>query len=333
MDIRAADSIAISVALCTFNGERYLREQLDSLVRQTVLPSELVVGDDLSTDKTMAILQAFQAEAPFPVRISQNDRKLGVTQNFCATLNRCNGDSVALCDQDDVWLPAKLETIRGHFTREPQVEAVFTDATIIDSTGKHVGDRLSDTLKYDAARVHSRIRENMILKDLCRRNICTGATMLLRRDLLSVVLPFPDIPESFMIHDQWIAIVAAARGSLRYLDHPLIEYRRHSSQQIGARAERLRLRDRTSPSYAERRNEFSAMAAQLKKTLQTLKSRVGCQQTLSGIQSLIDYYEWRSALPLSGLKRLIPVAEALVSGTYHRNSDTPLLSLISDLVL
>ena len=101
----------ISIAMATYNGEKYIKEQLQSLSNQTSLPFELVVGDDGSTDATLDILKEFCAHAPFPVRIHQNQANLGFARNFLDTARRCKGDWIAFCDQDDVWLPDKLATV------------------------------------------------------------------------------------------------------------------------------------------------------------------------------------------------------------------------------
>ncbi|MFL5505263.1 MAG: glycosyltransferase, partial [Gemmatimonadales bacterium] len=109
----------VSVVLCTYNGARYLPEQLDSLARQSLPPTELVVRDDDSTDETASLVAAFAERAPFPVRWTCNAERLGPTRNFGAAIADATGEFVALCDQDDVWLPEKLERVVGALMREP----------------------------------------------------------------------------------------------------------------------------------------------------------------------------------------------------------------------
>jgi len=101
----------LSVAMCTYNGEQYLQEQLDSIIAQTRLPNEVVVCDDGSTDATLQILDEFQETAPFPVRIYRNGTRLGPTKNFEKAIKLCSGNVIALSDQDDVWMPHKLERL------------------------------------------------------------------------------------------------------------------------------------------------------------------------------------------------------------------------------
>lgn len=103
--------LILSVAMCTYNGEEYLWEQLLSIAEQTRLPDELIVCDDSSTDTTLQILNEFQKMAPFSVRIYCNEAKLGPSKNFEKAITLCSGDVIALSDQDDVWLPRKLERL------------------------------------------------------------------------------------------------------------------------------------------------------------------------------------------------------------------------------
>jgi glycosyltransferase involved in cell wall biosynthesis len=123
---------ATSVAMATYNGERFLQEQLDSLAGQTLLPFELIACDDGSTDGTVEILRRFATNAPFTVRIYQNETRLGPGFNFLSALDRCAGDLVALCDQDDVWKESKLRVCAGVMS-DPNVALVSHSATVISS--------------------------------------------------------------------------------------------------------------------------------------------------------------------------------------------------------
>jgi len=130
----------ISVAMATYNGERFLREQLDSLARQTLPPSELVIGDDGSTDNTLEIIGGFARTAPFPIRVYRNEVNLGFTLNFLQTAARCSGELIAFCDQDDIWLPNKLERCVGVF-RDRDIVLMIHSAEVIDETGAKLGKR------------------------------------------------------------------------------------------------------------------------------------------------------------------------------------------------
>src|ERR1700761_5047601 len=131
----------ISVALCTYNGGRFLPEQLASIQQQSVPPFELVVCDDRSTDDTVPTLRQFAAAAPFPVRIFCNEQNLGFIANFQRAIELCRGDLIALSDQDDVWYPKRLERTQGAFAAHPQVGLLFSDADIIDDRDSLTGNR------------------------------------------------------------------------------------------------------------------------------------------------------------------------------------------------
>ena len=127
--------LAISVAMATFNGERFLREQLDSIAGQSLLPSELVVTDDSSSPGTLDIVREFRSQVSFPVRIHKNESRLGYRANFFKAFSLCTGDVIALCDQDDVWMPNKLERLSSAFSDDDVLLAIH-NVTLVDSNLK-----------------------------------------------------------------------------------------------------------------------------------------------------------------------------------------------------
>ena len=141
-DVRQTGISTISVALCTYNGARYLQQQLESIAGQTRRPDEVVVCDDGSGDSTMEFVRSFAKTATFHVRVYQNDRVLGVTKNFDQAIGYCTGDMIALSDQDDVWHPQKLVRMEQAFAASPRVGAVFWDAEVVDSELRPLGHRL-----------------------------------------------------------------------------------------------------------------------------------------------------------------------------------------------
>ena len=127
----------ISIAMATYNGAKFIREQLDSLAAQTVLPCELVVTDDGSTDKTLDIIADFLVRAPFPVHIHRNAQRLNYRANFMQCANRCSGDLIAFCDQDDIWDQDKLATLVDHFDNAAE-DLIFHDFRVVDANGNPV---------------------------------------------------------------------------------------------------------------------------------------------------------------------------------------------------
>lgn len=218
----------LSVALCTFNGGRFLPVQLASLAAQTRPPDELVACDDASTDGTADCLRSF-APGRFPVRVVANPTRLGTAANFTRAFGLCTGDVILSCDQDDYWLPKKLARIEAAFA-DPRVGLVFSDAWLLDGTA-------------DVSRPHRTAWQSLPFTSTARRqfvagggprvllryNVVTGAAMAFRADLRAVILPIPDE----WVPDAWVAFLAAAVADVKLLPEPSIAYRGHAGQQVG----------------------------------------------------------------------------------------------------
>ena len=218
----------ISVAMCTYNGARYLGEQLESLVTQQRLPDELVVCDDGSSDGTIEILEQFVTKAPFPVRLSRNAHNLGYSRNFAQTMGLCDGEVIALSDQDDVWYPEKLKRMESIFEQYPDVEGAFSDGDIIDDNSRPVGRTLWQSFLF-GRNDQRRFRTGHALDALLRRNMGTDMAFAVRRSAFDLL---PSIPTSW-VHDGWLAILLAIRSGLYACPEPLVGYRVHRDQQIG----------------------------------------------------------------------------------------------------
>ncbi len=255
-------SMKISVAMCTYNGARFLEAQLKSIGAQTLTPSEIVICDDGSTDSTEDIVQAFAESFPFPVRFVRNERNLGSTKNFEKAMQLCAGDIIALCDQDDVWASNKLEAMGAVLEHEPDVAGVFSDATLIDQDGALTGGTLWRSIRF-SGREQRRFERDPVLF-LVRGSVVTGATLVLRSHFLKDILPIP--PE--WVHDGWIAFVLASLAKLKMVPEPLISYRLHASQQLGIQrttrraALGTRKKERVA-FYHARARELSLMADKL----------------------------------------------------------------------
>ena len=226
---------SVSIALCTCNGEDYLGDQLASFVSQTVLPDELIACDDASTDSTVDILDRFSKEAPFAVKIHRNQQRLGPTKNFERAISLCSGDFIFLSDQDDVWLPQKVNTLLEALRSNQGADYVFSDALIVDETLRSLGYTMWESIGF-ARRERRRFKMVRQFDVLLKHNVVTGATMAFRAELKTTVLPMPD--ES--IHDEWVALVASAAGLQGVLiEEPLIKYRQHPRQLLGGRKTRV----------------------------------------------------------------------------------------------
>ena len=221
---------SISVALCTYNGARFLEAQLDSFLAQTRLPDEVVACDDASTDDTVAILERFKNRAPFPVTVVRGEGRLGSTKNFEKAIGLCTGDLIATSDQDDVWVPEKLALSEAAFDGEPGCGLIFTNADVVDEELHPIGHTMWDATQVGVG-VRRRVRRGRAFEVLLRQWLVTGATMMFRSEYRPFILP---IPESW-IHDGWIAFILGALAPVGSVEQPTIKYRQHSSQQIGGK--------------------------------------------------------------------------------------------------
>ena len=215
----------ISIAMGTFNGERFLPEQLDSILAQSRLPDELVVCDDRSSDRTSEILAGFAESAPFAVRIHRNESRLGWFDNFLRASSRCGGDLIAFCDQDDVWLPEKLARCEAILAAGDRPSLVMHAARVVDENLNPTGT------------LHPNIRQGQRLRP---RDYPTfvggpGFAMCFERRLLDY-LRTPPLPAETSLeygHDTLLVLLAGAEDGLFLLEEPLALYRRHGRNVSG----------------------------------------------------------------------------------------------------
>ena len=313
-------TVNVSVALCTYNGAAYLEEQLLSILGQSLRPDEIVVSDDGSTDETLAVLgrvvEAWRAEDAahvVEIMVLRNATALGVTANFEQALSACSGDLIALSDQDDIWWAERLERMVAEFTRRPELQMLHADARLVDAAGEPLGFTLLQTLGVsdaDRAAVHAGNAINAYL----HRNIVTGATMMMRRELVEQSRPFP----AAWVHDEWMAMVAAATGLVDLLEGPLTDYRQHGGNQIGvtnldASSKLGRLR---TPRTA-RNARLLARAAALQQRASGFEPAASAS-VLALVDAKLAHETRRSSLPAARLLRVGPIVRGWRAGDYSR---------------
>lgn len=206
---------------------------MDSLAGQIRPADELIVCDDGSTDETLAILEAFAQTARFPVKIQCNPKRLGPAKNFEQAISLCGGDLIALCDQDDIWREDKLQILERVLVENPDAGYAFSDASVIDETGKHTHSSLWEQVSFDGEQRGAFCRGPADqIRVLFKGNVVTGATMALRASLKARVLPVPE----FWVHDEWIALSSSVHGARGVpVAEPLISYRLHRGQAMALR--------------------------------------------------------------------------------------------------
>ncbi len=211
----------ISIALCTYNGERFLEKQLASLAKQTRLPDEVIVCDDGSKDRTLEILETWKKNVSFNVQIFKNEKNLNCSKNFEKSLSLCSGDVVFLCDQDDVWLPEKIERMTHCLQENPTVGVVYCSAEIIDVSGERTGISRQVISQCDIARAYQYFISPITSKHLNPPGCCCA----IRGSVLKQILPFHfQFP-----HDAYIYLTAAALAEMVTLSDVLVLYRYHEN--------------------------------------------------------------------------------------------------------
>ena len=207
----------ISIAMATYNGARFIHEQLESFAAQTLLPDELVITDDGSTDSTLEIAESFARSAPFAVRIHRNPARLGFSRNFETAIARCEGDLIFLSDQDDVWLADKLAAVREVFDADPGIMAVLNGQIIADSALSHRGVTML---------------ENARAFGMGPDRLVSGCATALRRSWARVLLPMPAEADDFfeggfLAYDRWINELSVLLGVRAFVERPLQYFRRY----------------------------------------------------------------------------------------------------------
>lgn len=221
----------ISIALCTYNGVDFIEEQLQSIIKQTVLPYEVVICDDGSTDGTIQVIEEFIATSPVSIKLYKNHVTLGVVKNFEQAIGYCSGDYIALSDQDDVWIEEKLEiSIKKlmEIERGRNVPVlVHTDLVVVDENLNVIAPSL---MRYQG--IHHEDVSEQAKRVLLFQNFVTGCTILFNRNLKEKVIPFP---QDIVMHDWWLALASSFWGIIGYINQPTVLYRQHANNQVGAK--------------------------------------------------------------------------------------------------
>ena len=311
----------ISVAMCTYNGADFLPAQLESILAQSRKPDQIVVCDDGSTDETRAVLQKFEKQSPDLILLRFNKKNLGSIKNFEQAIGLCNGEVIALSDQDDVWRPDKLQLVEQAFKKQ-STALVFSDAELVDENLKPLNRRMWNEVGFDEHK-KKLLRSGRALEVLVTGWTVTGATMAFRTGFKNICLPVPD--GIAMIHDGWIALTIAAVADVVALDEPLIHYRQHNRQQIGApehveKGPEPRGLEKFETAF-KRRNS----SADLYKILETLEQRLVAFTGFYDTQKALDFvgkYSFhlnvRAGLSQRGrLSRVPSILRELLSLRYH----------------
>lgn len=213
----------ISIALCTYNGEKYIREQIESLIKQTRRPDEIIVSDDNSNDSTVKIIKDTLNNIDIDLVVNINNPGLGVFKNFEKAISLCTGDIIFTCDQDDIWKKDKLEKMINAFDNETL--AVYCNAAVVINDEKHylyplwepkdINDKENGTSSFNTL--------------VYRGGSIAGCCMAFKKELYEKIKPFPDK----VYHDDWLITCAVILGKVKAMNEELIYYRQHGDNVCG----------------------------------------------------------------------------------------------------
>lgn len=244
----------VSIAIATYNGAKYLEEQLESILHQTYDSIEIIICDDQSSDNTISIIKRYQNN-DIRIKLFINDKNLGYVKNFEKAISLCTGTYIALSDQDDIWSLNKIEVLLKNIGCN---FLIHSDVSLIDEKGEVI----AKTWKNE-------IKTHKVFEDFLFSNVVTGCTSMFKNELLKDLLPFP---EALAYHDWYLAIHAARHKKIVYLNKSLVQYRQHTTQDTGA----------TQPNY------FSLLIVDLFRRLlgDEILRMVGIKKQLKNLEAM-----------------------------------------------
>ncbi len=215
----------VDVLMATYNGEKYLKEQIDSILNQTYQNIHLIISDDCSTDRTRDILKEYEENEKITVFYQENNQ--GYVKNFEFLLNQVTSELYMFADQDDFWLPEKIEKSVEKLQKE-NLDLVFGDLEVVDENLKTLYPSFSKLMLLDR-----KIKRELNTDKLqYLYNCMTGCTILSKKKFLDKILPLPT-NSKYVIHDYWLGLVVSLNGKVGYLETPYIKYRQHGNNQVG----------------------------------------------------------------------------------------------------
>lgn len=217
----------VDILLATYNGARFLKEQLDSILNQTHTEFRLIISDDKSTDKTRAIIEEYAAKDS---RIEYHFQKknLGVIKNFEFLLKKVESDYFMFSDQDDIWKENKIELSLAKL-KEDDADLVYSDLEVVDRDLKTIYKSY-----WKLKGLENKVKKYNNFEALYLNNFITGCTMLSKKKFIDLILPLPT-KSKYVLHDYWVSLIVSQHGVLTYVKEPLIKYRQHKDNKIGSR--------------------------------------------------------------------------------------------------
>ena len=216
----------VDILLATYNGEEYLREQIDSILNQTHTEFRLLISDDGSKDSTRKILEEYKNKDS-RVEVFMQEKNLGVVKNFEVLLGKVEAKYYMFSDQDDIWKENKIEKSLKKI--EEGFDLVYSDLEVVD---ENLNVTYSSYWKLKG--IYNKIKKYNNFEALYLNNFVTGCTLISRKELINTFMPLPNTSK-FVLHDYWISLIISQNGKIAYIEEPLIKYRQHKNNKVGSK--------------------------------------------------------------------------------------------------
>ncbi len=260
----------VSIVMSTYNGEKYIKEQIDSILGSTYQDINLYISDDCSSDHTMEIINSYQKEDPSRIYVHRNERNMGYTLNFLSAVTKADSDYVMLCDQDDVWKKDKIELTLMEMKRLEARHgnavpiAVFTDAQVVDEKLETLHPSFFQSGNLNPLKTD--------LPHILMENKLIGCTVMINQALRDILAQRP-LPRHARYHDWWIALIAAALGEISFLPKATLLYRQHGNNVVGDQSFLAYVKKR-AVALPKQRGTITALQKQAEEFLALYQDRI-----------------------------------------------------------
>lgn len=285
------DDPVVDILMSTYNGEKYIEEQINSLLAQSYTNWQLIIRDDYSTDNTSQIIDIFQKKYPQKIFvIKDNLKNLGVTQSFFVLMQNSKADYLMFCDQDDVWLPDKIKlTLEEILKLEKNKQLishpalVFSDLKVVNESLKPITDSFWRIMSINPNNAKQ-------INKIIVRNSVTGCTMMINKPLKNLI---EEIPQTALIHDWWITLTACLFAQISYINKPTILYRQHNNNVMGLGKKTKIKQLLSSPfkAYKELKKKEISFQIQAKQLLETYKEKIEDKETINILENYSNLYQ------------------------------------------
>lgn len=217
----------IDILMATYNGEKYIREQIDSILSQTYSNFNLIISDDASSDNILNILDEYENKDE-RVKVFKQNQNVGVISNFEFLLNKVENEFFMFADQDDIWEEDKIEKSINELKNE-DVDLVYTDLKVVDENLNEISNSYWKVKNFE-----KKVYKYNNFESLYLNNYITGCTILCKSKWIKEILPLPKSTK-YVIHDYWLSLIVSMNGKIKYIAEPTIKYRQHKQNSIGSK--------------------------------------------------------------------------------------------------